>query len=1094
MIPEIAERSVQSSGVLKQTAFDISVGNTVYLIRVLRSTLYKDKPRAVLREYGTNAWDEHQDAGCPERPISVQLPTELSPVLRIRDYGRGLPWELPQVEGEPLRPDIVHVYSKFGASTKRGSNNQAGSLGIGCLLEGQPIVTLRGMLPVEKVKVGDRVLTHRGRFKRVYETMTRHHVGKACRVYLVQNKKPLVLTSQHEILVGDHEGNVSWVPPRDIVGGRRHLTKGINSWRTYAVLPARLEDEVQNIDVGGILGPQYEWVANVCTRTTSFTNLCKGQPNSRPTIRVTRYEGLPATIPLTEEVGWLLGLWAAEGSATKKMVCLSLSIEEQDIADRFIAGMKTIFGLNFHQQHRPERGGLELSAHSVPHAALMVALCGKGAKNKHVPEVVFLGPQEARVGFLRGVFDGDGSSTRSRFVFGVASPDLAWGARTLMHTVEGKWGSVGHLPKHSRWGVQYKRDTKWTYSFRKGNYIFRPILKVEEFDLDADVFNFSVEEDESYISDFVLHNSKSAFCYSDSFTITSWHQGVKSIYVAVLDESDKGRVDLLQEEPSDEPSGIEIMVPVQKQDIVAFQTAARDLFLYMNPRPQINIDLPEPRITWRGKHGYWMRQAMMEWSCSSDTGRWVAIMGCVPYEVSLLQVNAQNNGSTRGGEPLPKWVVAFLKTHRGALLFDIGDIQMSADREGLEYTEKTIRRLRDKVLALLEELSQDTVQITASPDKTDWEKRQAAFHFEQDTRIQLPGETHKWAHAFVPLFKDTRPDTFTLHTINLSSKGAFRGMEPSPKVSMKAEYIVIKDIKKSVRDYVGSYPMVVVPHKPNTVDEVKAELAGLLKASGLEGMPVHVLSGMTPQMAKASKAHAAMVANPKHKERCFVLKDFGQRVLSPLSRNWDIGDREPQGDDVFVILSHFQASQNSFYQNIKALRELFQLFSMTMPPIYGIKTLIKKPVCEADVEGTPFLVWKEATLQGLLDQHPDIRDLLSTKRLAESNLLQTYHEVPKSVELGDKLETELGATHPITVFVRQYHAVVQRFAGLSDREKIILDLLSRLEIGVEEGDPREKVRDLFLPYPLISNYRPLVANPKDWAQYVRLIDKERNET
>src|SRR5690242_5031788 len=47
-----------------------------------------------------------------------------------------------------------------------------------CLLPGQEIVTKQGMKLVEDIQVGDEVLTHRGRFRRVLQTMTREHEGE----------------------------------------------------------------------------------------------------------------------------------------------------------------------------------------------------------------------------------------------------------------------------------------------------------------------------------------------------------------------------------------------------------------------------------------------------------------------------------------------------------------------------------------------------------------------------------------------------------------------------------------------------------------------------------------------------------------------------------------------------------------------------------------------------------------------------------------------------------------------------------------------------------------------------------------------------
>ena len=48
---------------------------------------------------------------------------------------------------------------------------------IGCLPPGHLIYTIEGMKAIEKIQVGDLVLTHRGRFRRVCRTMVRHHKG-----------------------------------------------------------------------------------------------------------------------------------------------------------------------------------------------------------------------------------------------------------------------------------------------------------------------------------------------------------------------------------------------------------------------------------------------------------------------------------------------------------------------------------------------------------------------------------------------------------------------------------------------------------------------------------------------------------------------------------------------------------------------------------------------------------------------------------------------------------------------------------------------------------------------------------------------------
>jgi hypothetical protein len=84
------------------------------------SDLYSDRPYALVREYSTNALDSHVAAG-QTRPIEVELPGPLEPTLVIRDFGVGMSIN-----------DVRDIYSQYGASTKRDSNDFNGTLGFGC--------------------------------------------------------------------------------------------------------------------------------------------------------------------------------------------------------------------------------------------------------------------------------------------------------------------------------------------------------------------------------------------------------------------------------------------------------------------------------------------------------------------------------------------------------------------------------------------------------------------------------------------------------------------------------------------------------------------------------------------------------------------------------------------------------------------------------------------------------------------------------------------------------------------------------------------------------------------------------------------------
>ncbi len=115
------QNSISRTGNLTGEAVTMTVDATAMEhIMALLTDLYSDPELAVIREYSTNAWDSHVAAGT-KRPIEISTPGRFSPFFKVKDYGLGLSAE-----------DIRNIYSKYGASTKRDTNEQTGMLGLGC--------------------------------------------------------------------------------------------------------------------------------------------------------------------------------------------------------------------------------------------------------------------------------------------------------------------------------------------------------------------------------------------------------------------------------------------------------------------------------------------------------------------------------------------------------------------------------------------------------------------------------------------------------------------------------------------------------------------------------------------------------------------------------------------------------------------------------------------------------------------------------------------------------------------------------------------------------------------------------------------------
>lgn len=203
--------------------------------------------------------------------------------------------------------------------------------------------------------------------------------------------------------------------------------------------------------------------------------------------------------------------------------------------------------------------------------------------------------------------------------------------------------------------------------------------------------------------------AKCGFAYTDSFAITTWHEGTVYFYSAYLDESDAGRVTLLKSEPCDpEETGTEIKVPVHAKDAAYFTLTCREILSYMSPTPVGNVNVTPQRINLMNSDGY-------GGTLANDNGAsgFTLVMGCVPYLLSLAKLKsfaegeieiAKSEGDTDKASELARVVAAFdsLKKHGSSvtLYVPIGAVSVSASREDLEYTEATLAAAFAALIAL----------------------------------------------------------------------------------------------------------------------------------------------------------------------------------------------------------------------------------------------------------------------------------------------------------------------------------------------------------------------------------------------------------
>jgi hypothetical protein len=212
--------------------------------------------------------------------------------------------------------------------------------------------------------------------------------------------------------------------------------------------------------------------------------------------------------------------------------------------------------------------------------------------------------------------------------------------------------------------------------------------------------------------------AKSAFAYAESFVLTTWCEGFKSIMVCTID----GNVDTIFKQPTTEPEGVEVAIPIQGKDVDTFINLALNLFKYWEIRPVFhNIDEETLKTHFATMNtepflkgdGWEIRPA------GYGEGEAVALMGFVPYPVDWNTIKNKMNYATRTNI---SGIFDFLEGNITTLRFPNGSLQFTPNREALQYKDETLDAITNK----LEEIYNTLLNLITSKiaeAKTLWEAK-----------------------------------------------------------------------------------------------------------------------------------------------------------------------------------------------------------------------------------------------------------------------------------------------------------------------------------------------------------------------------------
>jgi hypothetical protein len=559
--------------------------------------------------------------------------------------------------------------------------------------------------------------------------------------------------------------------------------------------------------------------------------------------------------------------------------------------------------------------------------------------------------------------------------------------------------------------------------------------------------------------------SKSGFAYSDSFTVVSCHGGKRRTYVAVLDDSERGQINLLAEEECGDETGIAVHIPVKSEDIWEFTFKAKDLYKYFVPQPDINVQLDD------------IQQTILTNGAIFNNGKhdgWVAVMGCVPYRINLNQIKGPN--APDGG------IADYIFNLSGALYFNIGEVQISASREELKYSNKTKKALVQRFELLVEEFVRTTLSSLEAGGFSLWEKRVRA-QILSVMDLPVPKECKDLLCSSISINSDTKFFRVT------------RGSNSTPittiSVDAKSRFLIRDDTRPIPGYGLVETDYVVRPELNATLDEIKAELDEVINDCGLIGISIANITTI-PWFPPAQNPKIDKIANRKHQVKTFRLKDL-KHYSNPWSNNWDIESRVATPEDVFVVINGFK-SEGGFdiYRYVDEDQKLAKEFGATLPPIYGYKTTTNKPIKPENCLGIHYPEWRKKFAESLITKdikrkikHREWADAVSTGGYYNRSSWKAYHI----------LRDGLGKLHPISLLVKKSLDAERKKRELPySTIQAIHNLLCRLERDHNyKSDAVLAMEDIHVKYPLlpldnVGIERLWGEDSNVWIEYVKIID------
>lgn len=216
--------------------------------------------------------------------------------------------------------------------------------------------------------------------------------------------------------------------------------------------------------------------------------------------------------------------------------------------------------------------------------------------------------------------------------------------------------------------------------------------------------------------------TKSPMCLVDSFTVINYNNGYKMFYTCFKNENDEPQISLISKTPTDEPSGIEVIVHTGDNFTpFDFEYEAIEVFKFFEEILEINSLSVLEKIENQKNQMSWVEDF-----CISNDKNLYVVMGNVCYKSTI---SATEYGLHYGG---------YIRAN-------IGDVNFDPGREYISLDKKTEAFLKEKCISIVKNMEK---AIEKQLDSIECSYERAKTYLDKYESIKSPRMYNKYVPTF----------------------------------------------------------------------------------------------------------------------------------------------------------------------------------------------------------------------------------------------------------------------------------------------------------------------------------------------------------